>query len=171
MTVANKRYSGEEIRRMMVTGQVPDGMTVFVDPNDLVLAPKPQAVKARARQRVPGQMNKTEARYADHLELQKIAGAVLDWRFEAFTLKLGPDLRYSPDFFVLLPDGFIEFHELKGSKTDKRTGKQTYWAEEDGLVKIRSAAQQFPWFAFRILWWDKDVDGWASRVYITICPM
>ncbi len=120
-------------------------------------------VKARARQHVPGQMNKTEARYAEHLELARRAGVVLEWRFEQFTLKLGPDLRYTPDFFVLLPDAFIEFHEVKGPKKHKVTGTQTYRAEEDALVKIRSAAQQLPWFTFRLCWWDKDLVGWAVK--------
>ncbi len=165
-----KRYSGAEIRRMIARGKIPDDVELIEVPGgdipveylaDVPLTP-PQ-VKARARQHVPGQMNKTEARYAEYLELQRLAGAVLEWRFEQFTFKLGPDLRYTPDFFVLFPDGFIAFHELKGSKKDKVTGKQTYWAEEDGLVKIRAAAQQFPWFAWKIVWWDKDVAGWASK--------
>ena len=64
----------------------------------------------------PGQMNKTETAYRDHLRALKAAGEVLDFRFEAITLKLAQDLRYTPDFFVLKPDGSIEFHEVKGSR-------------------------------------------------------
>lgn len=69
----------------------------------------------------PGQMNKTETAYRDHLRALKAAGEVLDFRFEAITLKLAQDLRYTPDFFVLKPDGSIEFHEVKEAAPSSET--------------------------------------------------
>ncbi len=164
---ATKHYSGEEIRRMML-GELPSENAPLPPlGGETAGARAVTYIKARARQHQPGVMNKTEARYADHLELARVAGVVLEWRFEQFTLKLGPDLRYTPDFFVLVPDGFIELHEVKGPKKDKVTGKQTYWAEEDGLVKIRSAAQQFQWFTFRLCWWNKDTGAWQVKEIIS----
>lgn len=84
---------------------------------------------ARAAVRVPGQMNKLEARYAKRLTLDPNVAA---WWFESVTLKLGPDCRYTPDFKVQLVDGTIEYHEVKGFRRD------------DGMVKIRVAAGQHP---------------------------
>jgi len=69
--------------------------------------------KGRIRH-VPGQMNKTEAAYAEHLALLLRAGDILWWKFEAVTLKLAPDLRWTPDFLVMLGDGSLELHDTKG---------------------------------------------------------
>ena len=60
-----------------------------------------------------GERNKTEARYEAWLEVQKRAGNILRYDFEAVTLKLADNTRYTPDFMVMKPDGEIEFHEVK----------------------------------------------------------
>lgn len=89
------------------------------------------------------EMNKTEARYAAHLELQKNVGAVLWWGFETFTVKLGKDCRFTPDFAVMFPDGHLEFHDTKGAekiKIGKRAGETKPRFEDDALVKARVAA-------------------------------
>lgn len=89
--------------------------------------------KSKARGiRKPGVMNKTEEAYAAHLEKRKLAGEISDYKYEAYTLKLAKDTRYTPDFMVLLPDGTMEFHEVKG-----------YW-QDDAKVKIKVAARLFP---------------------------
>ena len=86
-----------------------------------------------------GERNKTEARYEAYLEMQKRAGRIIRYDFEAVTLKLAKDTRYTPDFMVMLPDGTIEFHEVKGA-----------WAifQDDAKVKIKVASAMFP---FRFL--------------------
>lgn len=102
------------------------------------------------------QMNKTEARYATLLEGLRLAGEIVDWQYEAITLKLGPDCRYTPDFLVIVEASLdvhpkIEFHEVKGGFT-----------REDSLVKIKSASQQFPWFTFKLCRYQKgkwDIKG------------
>lgn len=88
-------------------------------------------MKARAI-RKPGIMNKTEAAYAAHLEQRKLAGEIISYHFESYTLKIAADCRYTPDFMVLLPDGTMQFHEVKG-----------YWMD-DAKVKIKVAARTFP---------------------------
>lgn len=80
-----------------------------------------------------GQMNGTETAYARILELQKANGTIKDWWFEAMTLKLATDCRYTPDFMVQMPDDSIEFHEIKGG----------IW-RDDSRVKIRVAAEKYP---------------------------
>ena len=86
----------------------------------------------------PGVRNKTEAAYEAQLLLELRAGAILWYRFEGITLKLGADCRYTPDFFVMKPSGELECHEVKG-----------YWTD-DAKVKVRVAASMFP-FAFIVV--------------------
>ena len=96
---------------------------------------KPAKLNARlgARgRRVPGEMNGTETRYSVELEGRKRLGEIEWYAFEAITFKLGKDCRYTPDFIVMLPDGLLEAHEVKGR-----------W-EDDALVKVRVAAAMFP---------------------------
>lgn len=118
-------------------------------------------VKARGRttRRVAGQMNQTEARYElERLKVRQQPGDVLEWWFEGMTFKLGADLRYTPDFMVLLADGTIELHEVKAGNKEGRP-----LVEEDARAKIIAAAEKFP-FVFRMCWWNKDY-GWKERVY------
>lgn len=91
--------------------------------------------RARARY-VAGKMNRTEAAYALLLEGQKRAGQLMDYRFEPVKLRLADKTYYSPDFLVVLASGEMELHETKGK-----------W-EDDARVKIKVAAEQFPWFRF-----------------------
>jgi len=80
-------------------------------------------------------MNMTEAAYADRLEILKLAGDIVDYRFEAVKLRLAEKTFYTPDFLVTTLDE-IQFHEVKG-----------FW-RDDARVKIKVAAAQYPEFAF-----------------------
>ena len=80
-------------------------------------------------------MNKTEEAYAQMLELRKRAGEILDYRYEAVKLRLAAKTFLTMDFLVVIPDA-IELHEVKG-----------HW-EDDARVKIKVAAEQYPWFRF-----------------------
>jgi hypothetical protein len=86
------------------------------------------------------EMNKTEARYAQHLEGRRIAGEVEWYAFEALKLRLADRTFYTPDFAVMLSTGAMECHEVKGG----------HW-EDDARVKIKVAARMFPmrFFAFQ----------------------
>lgn len=114
--------------------------------SDPITSRKPRAHPERD----PGQpkWNKTEARYAQHLELQKRAGTVLWWAFEGITLKLAPDTRYTPDFAVMNIGGRLECHEVKAM--NKKTGKPRY--EDDARVKIACAAEKFRPLRFVMVW-------------------
>ncbi|MGD0968655.1 MAG: hypothetical protein ABR949_10240 [Candidatus Aquilonibacter sp.] len=65
-------------------------------------------------------------------------------------MKLAPDTRYTPDFAVMLADGSLEMHETKG------------FMREDALVKIKLAAELFP---FRFFLVKRDRDGWDVKEY------
>lgn len=95
-----------------------------------------------------GKMNKTEAAYAQHLELLKHAGEVLWYKFEAIKLRLADNTFYTPDFLVLMSDGYMQVHETKG-----------FW-RDDARVKIKVAASLYP---FRFIAVKKKGSGWERE--------
>lgn len=111
-----------------------------------------QRGKGRQGIKQPGQPNKTEAAYMSHLNERKAAGEIVEWWFERFTLTLShsrPNVmgqRYTPDFAVMLPDGEIEFHEVKGFRYEKN------------MNKLKIAGELFP-FVFRLVTRRKKADG------------
>ena len=107
---------------------------------------RPKAAPLRPRHE-NGVMNKTEAAYALVLNNKLLAGEIAGWWFELMTIKLADRCSLQPDFLVMLNDGSLEFHEVKGGKNG--TGNQwIYWAEEDAKVKLKVAAtiQPLPLF-------------------------
>ncbi|HEU02487.1 MAG TPA: DUF1064 domain-containing protein [Aurantimonas coralicida] len=98
-------------------------------------------------------MNKLEARYERQLDMLKHVGVIADYRFECIKLRLGPNwlTGYTPDFLVILPDGLIEVHEVKG-----------FW-EDDARVKIKTAAGLFPFRFIAVT--EKKGGGWAREVF------
>lgn len=107
--------------------------------------------RARVRPRhTAGQMNALEKRYADILNLRRNGGDVAHWWFEAITLKLAHDTRYTPDFMVQLVCGTLQLIDVKGWK-----------AEEDAAVKMRVAATMFPFEIIEVTY-DKT-SGWTTK--------
>lgn len=102
------------------------------------LAVRSQAESAKAPPTAPHkrEMNATETQYARELELRKRGGEIRDWRFEAIKLRLAAGAFYKPDFAVVGIGGEIELHEIKG-----------FWREA-ARVRIKVAAEQYPWFRF-----------------------
>lgn len=100
-------------------------------------------------------MNKTEAEYSTVLMVAKSKGEIEDYSFESVTFKLGPDLRYTPDFMVTALDGTIDFHEVKGSQRAKvveigKPVKTKPRMEDDARVKYIVAAEKFWQFRFAL---------------------
>jgi hypothetical protein len=124
----------------------------------------PAKLVAHGRPRVEKQ-NKTEAAYEAYLNLRKITGEVVWFQFEGMTFKIGPDCRYTPDFCILLTDGTLEMHEVKGTeKRFRRSGEvvKTARYEDDSKVKIAVAASQFP-IVFKMVY---KVDGnWIEKLF------
>lgn len=89
-----------------------------------------------------GEMNQTERRYADRLETLYKAGEIAWYAFEPMNLRLGDKCFYRVDFMIMLNDGRLEAHEVKGFWTD------------DARVKIKVAAEKFP-FPFVAVKWVK----------------
>lgn len=108
-----------------------------------------------------GQMNKTEGEYAALLEAQKLAGEIVAWWFEPFSLRLtnppeGVGCFYSPDFMVLYPDGSTVIRDAKGSGIDN----------DASVVRVKCAAELYPLWKFEIVKKKskKDGGGWSIRV-------
>ena len=103
-------------------------------------------IQGKARQGIkpPGTMNKQEAQYSNILQLRLLAGEILEWHYERITFTLShsrPGVkgqRYTPDFMIVLSDGVLEFHELKGFRDEKN------------MNKIKIAGEMFP-FVFRLV--------------------
>ncbi len=111
-------------------------------PQDDGGAPVKSSFIALGRNRT--EMNKTEAAHAADLEMRKRIGEILDYRYQPLRLKLAPDCTYEPDFLIFMADRSIEFHEIKGS-----------FITDDAIVKVRVAANLFPWFRFVLYQYDR----------------
>jgi hypothetical protein len=83
-------------------------------------------------------MNKMEAQYAQRLDLEKHAGEILWWGYEAIRLRLANGAWFKPDFAVEGRFG-LEFHETKGHM------------REAAHVRIKVAASLYPMFRFSII--------------------
>ncbi len=82
-------------------------------------------------------MNGTESDYASILEARRRAGEIIEYHYEALTLKLADNTRYTPDFLVMTALGELELHEVKGG-----------FIREDGWQKLKIAAGMFPFRFF-----------------------
>lgn len=103
-------------------------------------------------------MNKTEAAYAAHLELRRIAGEILSWKFNCVRLKIATGKKaawYKGDFFVELIDilgrQVFEVHETKG-----------FWREA-ARVRIKVAAGLYPYFRFVAV--ERKGGGWEFEEF------
>lgn len=99
-----------------------------------------------------GQMNKTEERFAQYLDLQKHAGTVQWWKFEGIKLMLAPNTSITVDFALLPADGVLTMIDVKGSKAIYT---------DDARAKMKVAAAMYP-FVFKVAYPKpkKQGDGW-----------
>lgn len=101
--------------------------------------------------KIPGkkrrEMNKTEAAYSDEVLAQLyIKDEIRDWWYESVRLRLANGAWYTPDFVVMMHDGTLEMHEVKG-----------FWREA-ARVRIKVAADNYP-FKFIAVQKLKKRDG------------
>jgi hypothetical protein len=107
-------------------------------------APKPPApdpkksLQALGRLK-DGEMNKTEQRYDDHLKALQMAGEIAWYRFEGIKLKLADNTFLTVDFFVMMANGELQAHDVKGAKAI---------VQDDSWAKIKIAASMYPFRFF-----------------------
>ncbi|TYK72126.1 DUF1064 domain-containing protein [Comamonas sp. Z1] len=123
-------------------------------PQAQVAAKDPKAAMYAKGRMKAGEMNGTEQAYHDHLTQRQHAGEIAWFKFEGMTFKLADDTRYTPDFMVMLADGQLQAHEVKG-----------YWTD-DARVKTKVAASLFPieFIAIKKKA-KKDGGGWDKEVF------
>ena len=96
-----------------------------------------------------GERNKTELAYEEALKALQRDGQIAWFKFEGVKLRLADNTFYTPDYAVMLTNGQMEMHEVKG-----------FW-QDDARVKVKVAAELFP---FRFLAVrpkpKKDGGGW-----------
>jgi hypothetical protein len=109
--------------------------------------------KVKARRPTPGAMNRTEERYAGHLEKLKRIGDIVDYGFETYKLRLADNTFYTPDFHVIESDLTLSFREVKG-----------FW-RDDARVKIKVAASRFPQHKFVAVSWDAKLKCFDSEEF------
>lgn len=89
-------------------------------------------------------MNRWEEAYSKTLDILVATGNLHCWYFQRVTLRLGPDLRYTPDFLLIYPDGKMQFVEIKGFEREdardkfKMAGELHPWAEWAMVKKLKS---------------------------------
>ena len=111
--------------------------------------------KTRALGRLPaGVMNNTEKAYAEVLRHRQMCGDIVWWGFEVMKFKLADKCFYSPDFSVMLANGEIEQHEVKGSPRI---------FQDDAKVKVKVAASEFP-FRFVVCYPKTKKEGGGFRM-------
>jgi hypothetical protein len=103
-------------------------------------------------------MNKTETAYSQVLERKRLAGEILEWKFEPMKFRLADSTFYTPDFGVQLPDRSLEMIDVKG-----RSGSGPGGWEDDARVKIKVAAAMHQWFKFVGI--AKSGDGWKREEF------
>ena len=101
-----------------------------------------------------GAMNKTEQAYEALLKELQHLGIVAWFKFEGVKLRLADNTFYTPDYAVMLSNGQMEMHEVKG-----------FW-QDDARAKIKIAAELYP---FRFLAakpkTKKAGGGWEIEVF------
>ncbi|MHB1950085.1 MAG: DUF1064 domain-containing protein [Acidiferrobacteraceae bacterium] len=107
----------------------------------------------RRQSKKAGSMNTLERAYAERLQSLVLLDEIHDWRYEPFKLRLADNTGFTPDFMVLRSDGTIEFHEVKG-----------FW-EDDARVKIKVAAELYPWFTFVAASRKRARDPWQFETF------
>ncbi len=99
-------------------------------------------------------MNKTEQAYAATLDAQRHAGEVAWLKFVGVKLRLADNTFYTPDSAVMLCDGTLEIHEVKGSRQD------------DARVEIKIAADMYPMCFIAVQARTRsESGGWTLEVF------
>lgn len=98
-----------------------------------------------------GERNKTEEAYEQEvLRPAMLRGEILWYAFEPWTLRLAERTTYTPDFGVMLADGSLECHEVKG-----------FW-QDDARAKTKIAAELHP---FRFVAITREKKEWKYEKF------
>ncbi len=113
-------------------------------------------------------MNAIEEEFAWMLEQRKRTSEIVDYAFEAMIFRLADRTTYTPDFVIVHLDHF-ELVDVKArgvakmvqSKSGKVYKKQWTSKRDDAAVKMKVAAELFPWM--RWAYYYHEADGQWTR--------
>lgn len=147
-----EQWDVEDLKEFYRTGVPPAGKAQLSIPPVEATHRFTGLSKGDTRQR--GVMNKTETLYAGELEALRLAGEVADYWFNPMRLRLttkmdGKGVYFTVDFMVLMSDGLTFIDEVKGSGVDN----------DAAIVRVKSAAEKFPLWKFRLVKRQKADDG------------
>lgn len=159
-------YVGGRINTHRAGGKTCRFSGVQVGPGPPVSPPPPEVIpEVVVRRKKPARVelvvremgiNKTEREFFKELELRWKAGEVRWFDYEPIKLKLAKNTFYTPDFGAWLaePNSFV-FYEVKG-----------FW-RDDARVKLKCAAEKFPFFSFVAVTKrsKKDGGGWKYEEF------
>ena len=94
--------------------------------------------------------NKTEAAYRREV-LARQAG-VVTIHYEGLTFRMANGHRYTPDWVVVMEDGGIECHEVKG--------RRALHSQQRARLAFDQARVEFPWVKW--VWAARREHGWSS---------
>lgn len=98
-----------------------------------------RTAKARKKPELPKHIDsKYELAYLSHLDDLHGKREIRAYYLKPGSLRTGTGIRYEPDFMVVTQDGYIEYHEVKGS---------TRFAAA-GISKVKMVAHMYPDFTF-----------------------
>lgn len=107
-----------------------------------------------------GEMNKTEARYAECLTADP---AVVEWWYEPTRFRISHPEKgtsvsawYTPDFMVLFQTGDVAFDDVKSGGMNN----------EAAAVRNKAVAEKYPLFVFRAVHPVKKKDGGGWRLEV-----
>jgi hypothetical protein len=129
----SKRITAQAYREMMGVSTRPPSATAKQQARGL-------------KRNVRGEMNKTEIRYQQHLELEQFAGRVAWSAYEPMRLRLADSTFVCPDFAVMTSDSLLELHEVKG------TTKGRPLITEAGLLRFKLARELYWMFRWRLVY-------------------
>lgn len=108
--------------------------------------PRPIRFRAAPRQTPRNQPNRLEQAFLEYIRGQPGVATV---RFNAITLVLANNVRFTPDVWVVMDNGDAVFYEIKGFMRD------------DARIKLQVAAQQYPEFQFVLVTRPRLRDPWV----------
>jgi len=105
--------------------------------------------------------NKSEIAFEQHLEMQKRSGLIDGYGFECMTFVLADGSRFTPDFFIIHASGSVELVDVKAFFKNQ----QKVHVEEAAMVRVKVAAELYPWFIWTQTWKD-ETGEWRSRQFL-----
>lgn len=111
-------------------------------------------MRARAqKRRHPGEMTKTESRYAEVLECMRLRGEIERWDYEPITLRLAKRTGWTPDFMVIDTALNVIFVEVKPANWENIPN------QDMSACKLKIAAELFPFIFWRAVEITKKAGG------------